>query len=447
MINKLKKLTGIDRAIAYTIISKLIQATSGIISIIFIAKYLSKTEQGYYYTFASIIAIQIFFELGLSNIITQFTAHEMAFLKWTNSGNSLNGDPKALSRLSFLLKFCIRWYSVISLLLIIVLIIFGFYYFNKYSHFGVVSWQKPWIILCISTSLNLIISPILAFLEGLGLVRDIAKIRLIQQSAQLSMLFILFICGFGLMSSPITSIIVFLIVPISILLSNKVNILLNIWNFKGQFKVDYMSEIFPFQWKIALSWISGYFIFQLFNPIIFATSGPIIAGQMGMSLGALNGILAIALSWINTRVPFFSKFIARKDYSQLDKYFKSTIKSSSIACAFMLLFFVLLLLIIKYFNNIYSERFLSIRLILVLSLSTFFVQIIYALATYLRCHKQEPYLKHSIITAVITASSTICFAKFYGVEGVVFSYGIITLLLSFPWALRIFFKKKREWQN
>ena len=447
MINKLKSLTGIDRAIAYTILSKLIQATSGVISIFFIAKYLSKSEQGYFYTFASIVAIQIFFELGLSNIITQFTAHEMAFLKWTESSNSLYGDSKALSRLSYLLKFCVRWYTVISIMLIIVLIIFGQYYFNKYSHNEIISWQKPWIILCISTSLNLIISPILAFLEGLGLVRDIAKIRLIQQSVQILILVILFILGFGLMASPITSIIVFLIVPFSFLISNKANILLNIWNFKGAFRVNYIKEIFPFQWKIALSWISGYFIFQLFNPIIFATSGPIIAGKMGMTMGALNGILAIALSWINTRVPFFSKFIARREFDQLDNYFKSTIKSSSIACGFMLLCFLFLLKMINIYKNSYTDRFLDNKLIIVLCISTFFVQIIYALATYLRCYKKEPYLYHSIITALITAFCTIFFAKYYGVSGVVISYGIITAVISFPWALKIFFNKKSIWQS
>lgn len=412
----------------------------------FIAKYMSKTEQGYYYTFASIVAIQIFFELGLSNIITQFTAHEVAFLKWTNSNNTLDGDPQALSRISHLLKFCIRWYSIISLALIFVLIFFGFYYFNKYSKNEIIEWQNPWLMLCISTSLNLLISPILAFLEGLGLVRDIAKIRLLQQSVQIFVLISLFFCGFGLMASPITSLIVFLIAPITILLSDKYKILLNIWNFKGIYKIDYFKEIFPFQWKIALSWISGYFIFQLFNPIIFATSGPIAAGQMGMTLGALNGILTISLSWINTRVPFFSKFIARKEYDQLDIFFISTIKSSSIACAFMLICFSILLFFIKNIKNPYSERFLSFKLILILSFCTFLVQIIYALATYLRCHKKEPYLIHSIITAIVTALSTICFAKYYGVNGVIYSYGIITLVLSFPWALKIFYNKKSQWQ-
>jgi len=51
---------GIDRSIAYTIFYRMIQGLGGVGTVIFIAKYLSKNEQGYYYTFGSVIAIQIF---------------------------------------------------------------------------------------------------------------------------------------------------------------------------------------------------------------------------------------------------------------------------------------------------------------------------------------------------------------------------------------------------
>jgi hypothetical protein len=80
MIKLLKNVSnkiGIDSAIAFTILSRIIQAGGGVITLLFVAKFLTKIEQGYYYTFGSILAIQIFFELGLSGIITQFVAMKM----------------------------------------------------------------------------------------------------------------------------------------------------------------------------------------------------------------------------------------------------------------------------------------------------------------------------------------------------------------------------------
>jgi hypothetical protein len=91
----------------------------------------------------------------------------------------------------------------------------------------------------------------------------------------------------------------------------------NIYNIKISERVSYKEEIFPYQWKIALSWISGFFIFQLFNPVIFATEGAIIAGQMGMTLAILSAIQSLSMSWMSTKVPLFSNLIALKKYNTL----------------------------------------------------------------------------------------------------------------------------------
>ena len=123
---------GVDQTIAFTVISKIIQACGGIITLAFIARFLTKAEQGYYYTFASILAIQIFFELGLCNIIIQFVAHENAVLKWKDN-LEFEGPRQAISRLSSLLRFTVRWFAVISMLFLIGLMAIGYLFFEKYG--------------------------------------------------------------------------------------------------------------------------------------------------------------------------------------------------------------------------------------------------------------------------------------------------------------------------
>jgi len=75
---------GIDGAILYTTSARIIQAGGGIVTAFLLARFLSKEEQGFYFTFASVLAIQIFFELGLGGILTQFVAHEMAHIRIKN---------------------------------------------------------------------------------------------------------------------------------------------------------------------------------------------------------------------------------------------------------------------------------------------------------------------------------------------------------------------------
>jgi len=71
VIRSLASKVGIDKSILYTSSSRVIQALGGVVAILFVAKYLTGLEQGFYYTFGSIVAIQVFFELGLNGIITQ----------------------------------------------------------------------------------------------------------------------------------------------------------------------------------------------------------------------------------------------------------------------------------------------------------------------------------------------------------------------------------------
>lgn len=436
---------GIDQAIGYSILARILQAGGGVVSILFITNFLTKVEQGYYYTFGSLLAIQIFFELGLTSIITQFVAHEMANLKWIDH-TKLSGPEESKSRLSSLLRFSVKWFSIIGFVLFFVLVITGYIFFKTYKNTdSYTNWEYPWAILCISTGGMLFITPILAFLEGLGFVKDVAKIRLIQQVCLLALLFLGFVFGLKLFSSPIASIVSLIIAPFCIFLSNKRKILVSIWNDIGKFKVSYSMEIFPYQWKIALSWISGYFMYQLFNPILFAKEGPAVAGQMGMTLAALNGVMSVSLTWINTKVPLFSNLIARKEFKALDVVFNRTLKQACVIC--LLCIFALLGLVIglKYKLPNIGNRFLPILPLVLLATSTFVNQLISALATYLRCHKQEPFLVFSIVMAILTVLSTFIMVKYYGLIGMVLGYTMITVFIGLAWSIVIFINKKRLW--
>ena len=443
----LVKLIGIDGAIFFTLIAKVVQASGGLISVIFISRYLNLIEQGYYYTFGSILSIQIFFELGLSGVITQFVAHEFALLKWEGP-ICLNGSPEALSRLSSLLRFCVKWFSFLAVILFTILIITGLFFFNKFGgKENNVDWITPWIIISFSTSCSFIFSPILAFLEGLGKVKNVAIFRLVQQSIQISVLFICLMLHLKIYSSPLAYLIAFLITPIYIYGSINFLILKQIWLQIQSWTINYKEEIFPYQWRIALSWISGYFMYQLFNPVTFATDGAIVAGQMGITIVLLNGILSISLSWLNTKIPLFSNLIARKNYFDLDKIFKKTITQTSFVSLLGVCSFILFIYVLKINHNPISNRFLPILPLTLLAISTFANQFVSALAIYLRCHKKEPFLIFSIVLAILTTGSTLVLGKYFGVLGITFGFCFLSVFVSLIWAIIIFKNKKQMWHQ
>lgn len=441
---------GIDKSIFFTSLARIIQALGGIISILFVAKYLTGIEQGFYYTFGSIVAIQIFFELGLNGIITQYVAHEVSFLSW-ETPVKLSGEEKYQSRLSSLLHFSVKWYLCFALLLLLTLLIVGFYFFNRYGNHDDVSWRVPWLLLSIATSINLLLAPILAFLEGLGKVKDVAKIRLYQQCCSLFVVWCGLFGGAKLYVSGLNLFVGIILIIIFLSTTDLKKILLNIWYVSLKERVDYRKEIFPYQWKIALSWISGYFIFQLFNPVLFATDGAVVAGQMGMTLAALNGILSLSLSWMTTKVPLYSGLIAQKQYLQLDIIFNKTLKQSTFINGAALIVMIIVVFLIRKFHIVIGNIYLGDRLLdyvpmILMIIPVFINQYVSSWALYLRSHKREPFLLNSIVGGSLCCLSTVFLGKYFGVLGLTSGYCFITFVMSF-WAYRIFKMKKSKWHD
>ncbi len=448
VISFIKQKLGINRAIFFSSITSITGVLGSLISVIFVLKNLTQIEQGFYYTFSSLIAIQIFFELGLNNIITQFIAHEFAHLK-LNDELVLEGSLYHKSRLASILKLSIKIFTSLSLLLFILLIFIGYFFFSKQNN--EINWIGPWLILSISVTLNFIISPLISFLQGIGEISRVAKIKFFQQIAIIFSTIFFYISGFKLYVLGISNFIGVFIIYCFLLKKNNLKLFNNVFKIILIEKVDYLSEIFPLQWKIAISWISGYFIFQLFNPILFTTKGPIIAGQMGLTLAALNGIQSISSTWITTKIPDFSEYIALKDYKKLDYEFNKTLKQTIIIIIVLLIFLFTLIYISDMYNlkineKSFSKRFIDYIPLLFMSLTFFINQIVGAWGTYLRAHKKEPFLYTSIIGAILVTFVSIYSIKIFDLIGMTIGYFIVSLCIM-PFTFYIYNNKKKIWHN
>lgn len=438
LIRKISNFFGIDGAIFYSSSSQIISAIGGLVTVFLIASFMTPATQGFYYTFTSVLAIQTFFELGLGGIINQYTAHEMAYLQLA-SPTQIEGEEKNLSRLSSLMHFCVKWYAIAACLLFLCLITVGFWYFNKFGkQYPDVNWQMPWILVSLGSGLNLLISPWMSVLQGMNKVKEMAKIAFIRQLIILPITWVSLIIGAQLYIPAINSLTGFITLFLLYLSTSFPKLLINTYKHKIRETISYRYEIFPLQWKIAISWISGYFIFQFFNPVVFAFNGAEAAGKMGMSLTVLNAILAFVLSWTTTKIPLWSGFIAKKDFNSLDLSFNKAMKQSTLVAILCIMTFVVFLLVVNYIKCPLSNRFLPVAFCTILFTVIPFNNIINGWATYLRCHKKEPFLIQAVIIGVLTAISTLLGAKHIGVHAVVVGYTVIVIFISFPMSYLLF---------
>jgi len=439
--------TGIDRAVFVTLLGRGWNVGAGLLTIFLVAHFLTPEMQGYYYTFNSLIALQIFAELGLNFALVQFASHEMAELTWQANG-TVSGSSIAKRRLQSLLKFAYTWFGVAALFMMVLLMPAGLYFFGVDSlpEFQQSKIAIPWICLVFFTAINLFIIASSAVLEGCGRVSIIASFRLFQSVFSVTAVAITLILGGELYALVANSLIMSLI-GLSVLIIRFRHFFYDLL-IKQSSDLPGMSwkhEIWPFQWRIAVSWMSGYFIFQIFNPLLFKTHGPIAAGQMGMSLQIIMAMNGVAMVWITTKVPFFGQLIAKKQFGQLNTLFKSSLIQSSIFLLISVLCVLAGLYGLNYFSSQYAVRLLPFSLFSIMCLVCLINHIVFAEASYLRAFKKEPFMILSVMGGIVTSGLAFLLIPRLGLEGAVYAYSLPAVFIGLTGGTIIFFFKKKEW--
>ena len=446
-MKRFTRFIGLDATIAFTLVARSWSMIAGAVNIILISRFLSPAEQGYFYTFASLVAVQIVFELGFSYVISQLASHERARLtRFDNQG--VEGDPVALSRLASIFQKTVRWYTRIGLVMSVGLLLIGTYFFYSHPKPGEpIHWFLPWCLDVAAATFAFVVDPAVSFLEGSGWVTQVAKLRfpqaLLGSLLGWSCLFLhkgLFAPGMMIAGQGIVAFYFVAKVHRGLLLS-----LLR--HHVGQFGISWRVEIWPFQWRVALSWASSYFIVQFFNPILFAYTGPVSAGRMGMSLTICTSLASLAQSWINTKAPRFGSLVATGRISDLEEEFrKVTLQSTLVLISAELAVIVCLILLGHYSPHLVS-RVVRVPVFSLLLLAVLLSHLVICESYYLRAHKTEPFALLWVVVAIFSILSVTWGAKHYGVLGATIAYLVSAGFLRLIAGTYVFFRKREEWHG
>lgn len=444
--NWIRVTVGIDRAIFYSISARAWASIAGIVTLVLIARTLSPAEQGYYFTFNSLVALQIIFELGFSLVILQLASHERAHLRIQGDG-SITGDGIAHSRLASVLQKTVRWYAVGALLMAVVLLPAGFVFFLVNRQAGPpVFWQIPWIAVVLATTFTFQTDPIFAFLEGCGRISEVARLRFLQAVVGSLMVWAALALHHGLFA-PAMFIFGKAIASGWFLFTQRRLLLPLFRRDPCGHVVSWQREIWPFQWRIAISWVCGYFAYQIFNPVLFAYRGATEAGQMGMSLTICTVLANVAMAWINTKASPFGALIARGEYETLDHLFFRTLYQSALVLAAAAAVLLLGLIgVTQHFPHL-AARILPLPIFGILLVTILCNHILASQSVYLRAHKREPFLWVSISIGVLTACSTLLVGRVWGAQGVTIGYFFASGVFGLTYGTFVFVAKRKQWHK
>lgn len=443
--DRLARLLGIDRAIVFVLLGRFWLALAGIGNLVAIGLWLTPDEQGYYYTFASVLAAQIFFELGLTTVVMQFASYESVRLKRGPDGR-LGGDASAKARLASLVRLSLRWYGVLAVMFALGVGFVGWMFFNHNAGAAEqIPWKGAWVCLVAANAGLLWLSPLLAILEGCGQIAEIARLRLFQSIGAYLVLWIAFATHVGVRSPALFSLFS-LVIGAAWVWKQYGALLVDLVRSGGEGRgISWRQEIFPYQWRIAVSYASGYFIMQLFTPVLFTYYGAAEAGRMGMSVSVTGAVSTLSLAWITTKAPAFGGLIAEKRFADLDALFgnafKRTLAISALA-AVSLMFCVWGLNLI---GHPFADRFLVPVAFVPLVLSSFISTVLTAMAVYLRAFKREPFLVVSVLMASLVSALTYTLGRAYGSFAITMGYLVVNASVGLGLGWWIFIRKRREW--
>jgi len=439
MKNFIKK--NINSDLIHTGINQLWRLVSGPLMLILIPLYLTAEEQGYWYTFSSLAALAVLADLGFSTIILQFAAHEFAFLRFDDT-QKIVGDELHLKKLATLFVFCLKWASAIAIIAFPIILVIGFFMLSSKS--TDVLWHIPWIIYGICSAIVFFNATILYFFEGCNLVGKVQNIRFKIALCASVIMFISLILNFNLYSLSLSLLANALVGTYMIYKNFSVlikNFIFTAKNYSYSWKKEFLSLI----WKYAISWVSGYFVFQIYTPLTFQYYGVIEAGKVGISMALWTAIFSLSNVWIYAVTPKLNMHVSKKEWQQLDKTFFKNLGMSSMT--FLMGVMVVFGIMIVFNEKLYIlDRFVSMTAMICLAGCWLLQIMINSLAVYLRAHKEEPLVWVSLISAIYIAITTLLCARYLSTDYLFLGY-LSSFIFCGTWTVYIFLNRRKKWHS
>jgi len=441
-LKRLLRFAEVDRAVLFGLLSKIWAAAAGPVTAILVATIFSPELQGYYFTFGSLLALQVFVELGLGTVIIQFASHEWSKLRLDEHGR-IAGDQQALARLADLARIGLRWYSVAALVVALGLGVGGYVLFSCKPD-SPASWTGPWAMLCGLTAVNICFVPVWSLLEGCNQVGRLYRFRFVQGICRSIAMWLAILAGGRLWTASAGSAAALLCGGVFVVRGYRPFLRSLVGARPDQPQLAWSAEILPMQWRIALSWLSGYFLFFMFTPVLFHFHGPVPAGQMGMTWNLAGVVSAVSAAWVMPRAPRFGMLIAQREYGRLDRLFWRltaivAVVASAGAGALWVLTWGLGAL----------RHPLAARILPPLPAGLFLAGIVgtavsLPFSVYLRAHKKEPLLAVSVASGAFICVSNLVLGKRFGATGMAAGYLAVNLA-AFPVILLIWRRCRKSW--
>lgn len=415
---------------------------SGGVTAFIIPITLTGPEQGLFFIFLSIAAIQSIFEAGITSVFFNYTAHEYTVLTASPSRDEPQRN-RAHARLLDLVKISRRWFLILSVLFAFLAGTIGFYIIQSaVQREGLaIHWQTPYILLITSISLSIFNLSHIPILEGFGQIADVAKFRLKSVVLSVSVLWIGMATGWGLWALGLSYLLQHSTMAAQLTQAHR-RLQLNTISLTTPVVEDsirWSLEILPVQFRMAVSYFCGYLIAQAVLPFILHTHGSVMAGQIGLMLSIFNALASIIATYMYAAAPKYVEHIANRDVASLTQIFSKVNRNTLLCSLGVYTLLVLSVLGAQHAHLPFMHRIANTQVAIWMAVIGMANAYIGSAATLLRAQKLEPMLPVSIIVALGYLLAMVCFQD-ARVEHLFMAFALIQVAIAVPITALILYK-------
>jgi len=398
----------------------------GLLAIAWLAtQRLGAPELGFFFSFLSFGALVQIADFGLALAALQTAAG------LTGTGRSEEIAPLA--------RRVTRWALAASFVATCVAGAIGWAVFSgRTAAASPVDWHGPWVGYLLAVFLAQLTIPGISLREGAGKVTQMWRLRLVQECVSAPTCLLVLMAGGGLWSLSAFVLARAVIGGLWLRLGDPI---------RSRVEDDYplrrwMSEVWPFQWKIGISWLSGFLIFRVLTPIIFVERGPIIAGQFGLAFSLMNLLVSVTAAWPLSQAARFGALNAARRFGELRREFPVTLLASTSVSIFGVAACAIILWQARSRDVTFALRLPEPRITNLILAAAVAHHIVACFAVLLRSQGREPLLLPSLFFGVVTPSVIWAAARF----GTLMDIAVANLAcasLAIPVVLFLF----RRWQR
>lgn len=435
---------GLDAAIAFSVAARIWQILAATGTVVLMTQFFSGQQQGYYYTIVSLLAIQGFLDLGLSGIIVLLASHEWAHLSIQEG--KLCGTSGSKGRLAEIHRMGRRWYACCAVFFLVLLVPLGTYLLSdrlQQSNWAQQEWLAPWVICVVLNSASILFVPRIALLEGCNQVVSVNRMRLLQSVTGSLCVWISIAAGWGLWTL-VASNLVRLFWELRIVYREYGSMLKELTSIREDGLLNWRSEIWPLQWRLAIQSVCSYFATWFIVPVTFRFHGDVLAGRIGLTWQLLTTVQAASLAWLQTRLPRFGVLLASRNLPQLEKeMLRASLLSVAVFAGGMITFFVGFYGA-EFLGLNLSDRFVAPSTIGFFALGMVGWTLAIAQQSYVRLFKTDPFLLISVFASCLIASAILHFGSTSGPHGLSIAYCCVSWFYAVPVSTLVLYRHRRE---